>query len=115
MSDDCIFCSIGRKELACDAVYEDEQVIAFRDLNPQAPTHVLVIPKDHVESLLDAGPDQRDLMGHLLLTCLRVAKETGVDGTGFRVVANCGADGGQTVDHLHLHVLGGRGMTWPPG
>jgi histidine triad (HIT) family protein len=113
---DCIFCKIANKEIPSTVVYEDEQVIAFKDLEPQAPVHVLVIPKTHVQSVAELGAEQKELMGHLFCEVLpKLAKDLGVDEKGFRVVANTGADGGQTVGHLHFHLLGGRSMQWPPG
>jgi len=115
MAGDCIFCKIANKEIPAEIVYEDEQVMAFTDLNPQAPTHVLVIPKAHRENLLALTEADRDLAGALLLKGAEIARRLGVAEPGFRLVANCGADGGQTVDHLHLHLLGGRSLTWPPG
>lgn len=115
MAGDCIFCKIATGEISADKVFEDDWVVAFRDLNPQAPTHVLVIPKEHHTNLLALTNSQSDLVGRLLLTCTTVARELGIAESGFRVVANVGADGGQTVDHLHLHLLGGRALTWPPG
>lgn len=112
MSDNCIFCKIVRGEIPSKSVGESETAMAFRDLNPQAPTHVLVIPKTHVASLADAS-DQK-MLGDLLAFAAQVARKEGLE-EGYRVVANTGPNGGQTVDHLHLHVLGGRRMTWPPG
>lgn len=114
-SPDCVFCRIARGEVPASLVHEDETAIAFRDLNPQAPVHFLVVPRRHVESLdaLEEGED--DLAGHLLLVARKAAREEGVDGDGYRLVINVGERGGQTVPHLHLHVLGGRRMTWPPG
>ena len=115
MAGDCLFCKIASKDIPSDLVYEDDQILAFRDLNPQAPTHVLVIPKTHVENLLGAAPAHQALLGHLLLKAAAVARQLGIADSGFRAVANCGPDGGQSVDHLHLHLLGGRPLTWPPG
>ena len=113
---DCIFCKIAGKEIPSNIVYEDEQVIAFKDLEPQAPVHVLVIPKKHVESVLELGPEDKDLMGHISCEVLpQLAKDLGVDAKGFRVVVNTGKDGNQTVKHLLVHILGGRSMQWPPG
>ncbi len=116
MSDtgDTIFGKIIRREIPADIVYEDDLALAFRDIAPQAPTHILVIPKKPLPSLADATPEDHALMGHLLLTAQRVASEAGL-ANGYRVVINTAADGGQTVDHLHLHVLGGRSLSWPPG
>lgn len=111
----CIFCRIVEGSIPAKIVYQDEHALAFDDINPQAPVHALVIPKRHVPSVQDLGEADRVLLGHLLLTCSRIAKEKGLSETGFRVVANTGRDGGQTVFHLHFHVMGGRHMGWPPG
>ena len=112
---DTIFGKIIRREIPADIVYEDDHVLAFRDVAPQAPTHVIVIPKEPLVSLLDATPDQTLLLGHLMQAAVHVARTLGLAEDGFRVVVNVGKDGGQSVDHLHLHVLGGRHLTWPPG
>ncbi len=109
-----IFSKIIRKEIPADIVYEDDLALAFRDIAPQAPVHILVIPKKPLIQLADAESDDHALMGHLLLTVKRVAKQEGLE-KGYRVVINNGSDGGQTVDHVHLHILGGRQMEWPPG
>ena len=109
-----IFSKIIRKEIPADIVYEDNLAIAFRDVNPQAPVHILVIPKEAIAKLSDAEPKDHALMGHLLLTVKRIAEQEGLT-QGYRVVINTGDDGGQTVHHLHLHILGGRQMVWPPG
>ncbi|MBF2028686.1 MAG: histidine triad nucleotide-binding protein [Oscillatoriales cyanobacterium C42_A2020_001] len=109
-----IFSKIIRKEIPADIVYEDNLAIAFKDVNPQAPVHILVIPKEPIAQLADAESKDHALMGHLLLTAKRVAEQAGLD-NGYRVVINSGVDGGQTVYHLHLHILGGRAMAWPPG
>ena len=109
-----IFSRIIRREIPAEIVYEDDLAIAFKDVNPQAPTHILVIPKERIAQLADVESKEHALMGHLLLTVKRVAKLTGLN-NGYRVVINTGSDGGQTVNHLHLHILGGRQMTWPPG
>ena len=111
---DTIFGKIVRKEIPANVIYEDELAIAFTDINPQAPVHILVIPKKPIAKLSDAESQDHALMGHLLLTVKRVAQQAGLD-NGYRVVINTGADGGQTVDHMHLHILGGRQMSWPPG
>jgi histidine triad (HIT) family protein len=111
---DTIFGKIIRREIPADIVHEDELCLAFKDINPQAPVHILVIPKQAIAKLSDAESDDHRLMGHLLLTAKRVAEKAGL-GNGYRVVINTGNDGGQTVDHLHLHILGGRQMQWPPG
>lgn len=116
MSDEaCLFCRIVDGEIPADVVHETENVIAFRDISPQAPTHVLVIPKRHVPSLGAAGDDAAALLGEVMMAARDVARAAGVDQGGFRVVANTGDDGGQTVHHLHVHVLGGRPFDWPPG
>lgn len=115
MPQDCIFCKIVAGEIPADKVYEDDQVLAFKDINPQAPVHVLVIPKRHVESLATAGEADADTLGHLLTVAAQVARETGVAESGYRVVLNTGRDGGMAVFHLHAHVLGGRRLDWPPG
>lgn len=112
---DCIFCRIVRGEVASTSVLEREDLLAFRDVNPQAPTHVLVIPRRHVSSMEALAEEDRTLAGGLLLAARDVARAEGLDADGYRVVVNTGERGGQTVGHLHLHVLGGRRMTWPPG
>lgn len=116
MSDgsETIFGKIIRREIPADIVYEDDLCLAFKDVNPQAPVHVLVIPKKPIAKLADAESDDHALMGHLLLTVKRVAEQLELT-NGYRVIINTGQDGGQTVYHLHLHLLGGRAMGWPPG
>lgn len=109
-----IFGRIINREMAADIVYEDELCLAFRDINPQAPTHVLLVPKKPIAKLTDAQPEDQDLLGHLLLAASRVARSLGVD-DAFRVVVNNGAGVGQSVFHLHLHLLAGRRFRWPPG
>ncbi|MBW4487178.1 MAG: histidine triad nucleotide-binding protein [Trichocoleus desertorum ATA4-8-CV12] len=111
---DTIFGKIIRREIPADIVYEDNLALAFRDVNPQAPVHILVIPKEAIAKLSDAESQNHALMGHLLLTVKRVAEQEGLT-NGYRVVINNGEDGGQTVHHLHVHILGGRPMAWPPG
>ena len=112
---DTLFAKIIRREIPADIVYEDDQVLAFRDVTPQAPVHVLIVPKRPVANLLDAQPGDTLLLGELLAAAVHVARTLDLDETGFRVVVNAGADGGQSVDHLHLHLLGGRPLQWPPG
>ena len=112
---DCIFCKIAAGEIPADVVYQDDDVIAFRDLNPQAPTHVLVIPRKHIATLQDVMPDDAELIGKLYLAAQKVAEIDGLDQSGYRTVINCGAGAGQSVFHVHLHVLGGRNLGWPPG
>ena len=111
---DTIFGKIIRREIPADIVYEDNLALAFRDVNPQAPVHILVIPKEPIAKLSDTESQNHALMGHLLLTVKRVAEQQGLT-NGYRVVINNGEDGGQTVHHLHLHLLGGRPLAWPPG
>jgi histidine triad (HIT) family protein len=111
---DCLFCKIVAKEIPADVVLDRDDVLAFRDVNPQAPTHVLVIPKDHLRSLEAVDAGHEPLLASLVDAVNEVARNDGVDG-GFRMVTNVGAAAGQSVDHLHLHVLGGRAMRWPPG
>ena len=115
MSGDTIFGKIIRKEIPANIVYEDDLCLAFTDVNPQAPTHILVIPKQPIPKLSDATPGDKELLGHLLLTVKQVADQAGLTENGYRVVINTGTDGGQTVFHLHLHLLGGRSLDWPPG
>jgi histidine triad (HIT) family protein len=110
-----IFAKIINRQIPADIVYEDDNVLAFRDVSPQAPVHVLIVPKKPLTNLADASPDDTLLLGQLLQAAVHVARTLGVAETGFRVVANVGPDGGQSVDHLHLHLLGGRHLTWPPG
>jgi histidine triad (HIT) family protein len=111
---DTIFGKIIRREIPANIVYEDDLALAFKDVNPQAPTHILVIPKKPIPRVSEAKSDDQSLLGHLLLTAKKVAEDAGLE-NGYRVVINNGKDGGQTVDHLHLHILGGRQMQWPPG
>ena len=110
----CIFCKIARHEIPADVVYEDAAMIAFRDLNPQAPVHILVIPVRHLASLNEASAEPA-LLGTLLATAQRIAAQQGLAERGYRIVNNIGADGGQSVGHLHFHLLGGRSLGWPPG
>lgn len=111
----CIFCRIASGEIPATLVYEDEHVVGFRDLNPQAPTHVLVIPRRHIATLNDIADDDAEVVGRMYLAAKQVAAADGIAERGYRTVFNCNADAGQTVFHLHLHVLGGRLMDWPPG
>ena len=111
---DTIFGKIIRREIPADIIHEDDLALAFRDVNPQAPTHILVIPKKPIPRLSEAVEEDTALMGHLLMTVKKVAEQENL-GNGYRIVINNGADGGQTVDHLHLHILGGRALSWPPG
>jgi histidine triad (HIT) family protein len=110
----CLFCKIVDGSIPSTAVYQDEQCYAFADLHPQAPVHVLIAPRKHIASLADSIEGDRALLGHLLWTAARIARDKGL-ANGYRVVVNVGEDGGQSVDHLHIHLLGGRPMNWPPG
>ena len=111
----CLFCQIAAGEKPGRIVYEDEQCIAFEDVRPQAPVHVLVIPRRHITSLNQGTDADEPLFGHLINAAARVAKEKGIDGSGYRLVLNTNGDAGQSVFHVHVHVLGGRSMRWPPG
>ena len=114
MTEKTIFKKIIDKEIPAEILYEDEQCLAFRDISPQAPTHVLVIPKKEIPSIAHLKPEDAGTIGHLCLVLRDLAKQLGLD-DGYRVVVNCGEEGGQAVDHLHFHLLGGRQMSWPPG
>ena len=111
---DCLFCKISAGEIPADLVYEGDDILAFRDIHPQAPTHILIIPRKHIDSMNEAQTDDAALLGRILLAARHIAAEQGV-GPGYRLVNNCGAQAGQTVMHWHLHLLGGRSMGWPPG
>jgi histidine triad (HIT) family protein len=110
----CLFCKIVDGSIPSTAVYQDEICYAFADIHPQAPVHLLVAPRQHIASLDEAGEDKRALLGHLVWVAGQIARAKGL-GKGYRVVVNTGEDGGQTVDHLHIHLLGGRSLAWPPG
>ena len=112
---DCLFCKILAGDVPADLVYESNEAIAFRDINPQAPSHVLIIPRQHIETINDLGPGDSALIGNLFLVAQQVAKDEGIAENGYRVVTNCNSDAGQTVFHIHLHMLGGRRLNWPPG
>ena len=112
---DCLFCKMVSGEIPPDIVYEDDEVLAFNDINPQAPTHVLIIPKKHIATLNEASDEDTQVLGRLNIVAAQLAKKLGFDEDGYRVVMNCNADGGQAVYHIHLHLLGGRSMAWPPG
>ena len=112
---ECIFCKMVAGEIRPDVIYEDDDVLAFNDIHPQAPTHFLVIPKTHIATLNDLDEAQAPLVGKLFLTAKRIAADRGFAGPGYRTVLNCNAQAGQTVFHVHLHVLAGRSFTWPPG
>lgn len=115
MAEDTIFSKIARREIPAKIVLETDEVVAFDDITPQAPVHVLVVPKKHIPRIAAAGPDDEALLGKLLLAAQEVAKIKGITESGFRIVINNGRDGGESVPHLHVHVLGGRPLDWPPG
>lgn len=110
----CLFCNIINGEIPSTLIYEDEKVIAFEDINPQAPVHYLVIPREHIQSMAHIDESNKELLGHILSVASKIAKNQGLD-SGYRIINNCGEDGGQTVDHIHFHILGKRKMLWPPG
>jgi histidine triad (HIT) family protein len=115
MSKDCIFCKIAKKEIKAAIEYEDESIIAFSDKNPQAPVHVLIIPKQHIGRVNDITDDSMALMGKMAMASKEIARKRGISDSGYRLVVNCGKDAGQLVEHLHMHLLGARGLGWPPG
>jgi histidine triad (HIT) family protein len=111
----CLFCKIASGRIPATLVHEGERVVAFRDIHPQAPVHVLIIPRVHIGSLAEAGHEHREVLGEMLLLAAELARTEGLAAGGYRAVVNTGRDGGQTVHHLHVHLLGGRGLGWPPG
>ena len=111
---DCLFCKIVAKEIPSEKVYEDELVYAFKDVSPQAPVHFLIVPKKHISSIDELEESDKELVGHIMLLVKKLTGELGLT-NGYRVVINCKEDGGQTVEHLHFHILGGRSLNWPPG
>ena len=113
--DDCVFCEIRDGNIPATKVYEDEQFLAFRDINPQAPTHILLIPREHIASCNELKDEHRDMLGDMLLVAQKLARDAQVDQDGYRLVVNCNRQAGQDVFHLHTHLLGGRMFTWPPG
>lgn len=112
---DCIFCKIVNGDIPSNKVYEDDTVLAFHDLDPQAPVHILIIPKKHIESVAKIDEDNSKVIAHIYEVAAKIAKELELDEKGFRVVTNCGESAGQTVFHIHFHLLGGRDFSWPPG
>ena len=112
---DCLFCKVASGEIPATLVHEDERLVAFRDISPQAPVHILVLPREHVASLDAAGDDQAGVLGDMLIVARDLARSEGIAEDGYRTVLNVGADGGQTVHHIHLHLIGGRALAWPPG
>jgi histidine triad (HIT) family protein len=113
--DDCLFCKIAAGQIPAKLVYEDDRIVAFDDIRPQAPTHTLIIPREHFPSLREFPPDRADLLSACLLAARKIAADKGIAASGYRIVLNTGRDSGQEVHHLHFHLLGGRRMTWPPG
>lgn len=111
---DCVFCKIVNGQINASKIYEDDKVLAFKDLSPQAPVHILIIPKEHISSANDLTNKNSDIVGHIFLVAKDIAKSQNLE-SGYRIVNNCGEDGGQSVNHLHFHLLGGRSMKWPPG
>jgi histidine triad (HIT) family protein len=112
---DCLFCKIAQQQIPAAIVYEDEDLLAFRDINPQAPTHILLIPRQHFSTLNDLTPTDAGLAGKLILKAQEIAVTEGIAESGYRTIFNCNRDGGQSVYHIHLHLLGGRSLHWPPG
>ena len=112
---DCLFCKIIKGEIPSNKVYEDELVYAFYDIEPQAPKHILIIPKEHIKSANDLTEENASVVGHVFAVAAKIAKAEGIADGGYRIVNNCGEHGGQTVGHLHFHMLGGRSLAWPPG
>jgi histidine triad (HIT) family protein len=112
--EDCLFCKIVKKEVPAEIVYEDDKVVAFKDINPQAPVHILIVPVQHFDSILNV-PAGNDIISHIHTVVNRLVIKYDIAQSGFRLVTNCGVDGGQTVNHLHYHLLGGRSFGWPPG
>lgn len=113
--DDCLFCKIASKELDSELIYEDDRVVAFNDINPQAPHHILIIPHKHIATINDLQPEDNDLVGHIFQVAKKIAQELNVDQTGYRTLFNCNRGAGQAVYHIHLHLLAGRQLMWPPG
>ena len=114
-SNNCIFCKIARKEMQASIEYEDESVVAFNDIKPEAPIHILIVPKEHLNSTNELTDKTALLMGKMVLAAKEITKKKGISETGYRLVMNCGKDGGQAVEHIHMHLLGGRQLAWPPG
>jgi histidine triad (HIT) family protein len=115
INNNCIFCKIANKQIPTDFEYQNDEVVAFKDINPQAPIHIIIIPKDHIERVSDLDLQHRNLIADLILVANELAKKKNIKDTGYRLVINCNKDAGQAVFHLHLHLLGGRPMHWPPG
>ena len=112
---ECLFCKLVNREVESKIIYEDEKVLAFKDINPQAPVHILIIPKKHISGVTELGEEDKELVGHIYLVGKRLAKDNSIFQCGFRIVVNSGPDAGQAVEHLHFHLFGGRKLGWPPG
>lgn len=112
---DCLFCKIRDGEIPCEKVFENDSVIAFKDVNPQAPIHILIVPKKHISTVNDLNARDKDVPGQMFLAAKQIAADAGIAEEGYRLVMNCNAKAGQTVFHIHMHLIGGRVMTWPPG
>ncbi len=112
---ECIFCGIVNRSLPAELIYESDLIVAFRDITPQAPTHVLIVPSEHIESVAQLDESHTELLGEMFLAANAIAQQEGIGETGYRLVFNCGRAAGQSVDHVHLHLLGGRKLGWPPG
>ncbi|MDO9547890.1 MAG: histidine triad nucleotide-binding protein [Candidatus Marinimicrobia bacterium] len=115
MNNECVFCKIANGEFGVKFIYEDEELLAFHDINPQAPVHVLIIPRKHIARINRLNDSDRSLAGKMILTANKIAEDENISEGGYRLVFNCGPDGGQELEHIHLHLLGGRQMNWPPG
>lgn len=112
---ECIFCKIANKEIPSEIIYEDDRIVAFKDINPVAPVHILFIPKVHIDSLNKIEDENKNLIGHMFVKIREIAEKLGIADDGYRVVNNCGSFGGQVVGHIHFHLIGGRQLQWPPG
>lgn len=112
---DCIFCKIVNNEIPSEKVFEDDKIIAFKDITPCAPVHIIIIPKEHINSANELTEADENIIGHIFVVAKNIAKDLGISENGYRIVNNCGKDGGQTVGHLHFHLIGGRNLNWPPG
>lgn len=112
---ECLFCKIAQGQIPSNKVYEDDKVLAFHDISPEAPVHLLVIPKEHIESVNGLNEENCKIVSHIFMVINKLVKELKISESGYRVVNNCGIDGGQTVEHIHFHILGGRNLQWPPG
>ncbi|SFA75657.1 histidine triad nucleotide-binding protein [Clostridium frigidicarnis] len=113
--DDCIFCKIVNKEIPSTKVYEDDKVLAFKDISPEAPVHIVIVPKEHIRSTNELNENNASIVAHIFIIINKIAEEQGIKDSGYRIINNCGEHGGQTVNHIHFHLLGGRNLSWPPG